>query len=156
MEMYTKEIVVGLGIVVAALVFAVARLEWRLKKLLRGHKAETVEESLSLIEHDMEDLKHFKKEMTKYLSGVEKRLGKSIQGIGTIRFNPFKGNGEGGNQSFASSFLSEKGDGLVLSSLYSRDRVSIFAKPVKGGKSEYELTSEEREALQHAQQQLKM
>jgi len=46
--------------------------------------------------------------------------------------------------------VNENGDGVVLSSLYSRERMSIFAKPVKNGKSEYELTTEEKEVLEKA------
>ena len=46
--------------------------------------------------------------------------------------------------------LNEEGDGVVLSSLYSRERMSVFAKPIKGGKSEYELTGEETNAIKKA------
>jgi len=84
---------------------------------------------------------------------IEKRLRKSVQSVHTVRFNPFKGTGGGGNQSFATSFLNEEGDGVVLSSIYSRDRVSIFAKPVKKHSSEYELSEEEKEAVSHSQKQ---
>ncbi len=143
-------ILLSAGILIA--IGLIIRLNYRLNKILGGKKAETLEDSISSILEDVKALKHFKEEMGTYLSGVEKRVGKSIQGIGTVRFNPFKGEGQGGNQSFAASFLSEKGDGVVLSSLYSRDRVSMFAKPVKNGKSEYELTEEEREALKLAEQ----
>ena len=47
--------------------------------------------------------------------------------------------------------LNEEGDGVVFSSLYSRERMSVFAKPIKNNKSEYELTSEEKEALKKAE-----
>ena len=47
--------------------------------------------------------------------------------------------------------LNEDGDGVVFSSLYSRERTSIYAKPIKNGKSEYELTKEEQEALKKAE-----
>ena len=43
--------------------------------------------------------------------------------------------------------LNEDGDGVVLSSLYARDRMSVFAKPIKNNKSEYELSNEEKEVL---------
>jgi len=46
--------------------------------------------------------------------------------------------------------LNEVGDGVVLSSLYSRERMSVFAKPVKAGKSEFELSDEEKEVLARA------
>ena len=73
---------------------------------------------------------------------------KSVRGLETIRFNPFPD--QGSNQSFAVGMLNEEGNGVVFSSLYSRERMSIFAKPVKNGKSEYELTTEEKEVLKKA------
>ena len=53
-------------------------------------------------------------------------------------------------QSFAVALLSENGDGAVLSSLYARDRMSVFAKPVKNFSSEFEMTEEEKEVLARA------
>lgn len=151
-----QEILIGLTAIIAILVLLVVQLQIRFRKLLRGHRAETIEDSLKLIEHDLKNLKNFKRETVAYLEDVEKRVGQSIQGVGTVRFNPFRGNGEGGNQSFATSFLSEKGSGVVISSLYSRDHVSIFSKPLKEFESEFELTSEEKEAIKLAQEKLKV
>jgi hypothetical protein len=86
---------------------------------------------------------------------VEKRLKKSVQAVHTVRFNPFKGTGEGGNQSFATAFLTEDGDGVIISSLYSREHVSVFGKPVKKLVSEHTLSDEEKEALDTAVTKLK-
>ena len=154
LEAYTQEIVIGLIATVIILMILVTQLQMRFRKLLRGHRAETIEDSLKLIEHDLKNLKNFKGETVTYLGDVEKRVGQSVQGIGTVRFNPFRGNGEGGNQSFATSFISEKGNGVVISSLYSRDHVSIFSKPLKDFKSEYELSGEEKESLAKAREML--
>ena len=41
----------------------------------------------------------------------------------------------------------EQGDGLVISSIYSRGLVGIYGKPIQKGASLYELTDEEREAI---------
>ena len=153
--MYTQEIMLALGFGVIVLALCIVRIEMRLRKLLRGNRAETIEESLTLIEQDIKTIKHFKKEVATYLETAEKRLSGSIRGVGTIRFNPFKGDGSGGNQSFASSFVSEKGNGVTLSTLYSRDHVSIFAKPLKNFVSEFELTKEEKESLVKAREAMK-
>ena len=80
---------------------------------------------------------------------INTKLRKSIRGLETVRFNPFPD--QGSNQSFAIGMLNEENDGIVLSSLYSRERMSIFAKPIKNGKSEYELTNEEKEAITKAE-----
>ena len=80
---------------------------------------------------------------------------KSVQAVSTIRFNPFKGNGSGGNQSFATAFLNEDTDGVVISSIYSREHTSVFSKPINKGVSEYELSGEEKEAIENAKKQIK-
>ena len=91
------------------------------------------------------ELKNARNDIEKEIVVINSKLKKSIRGVETIRFNPFPD--QGSNQSFAIGILNEENDGVVISSLYSRDRMSVFAKPVKNGKSEYELSSEEKEAL---------
>ena len=143
----------ALGAINLILIFLVIYLTFKIKKILIGKNAKTLEDSIVNTDKSVKDLETFRKELESYLRGVESRLRKSVQGIETIRFNPFKGDGSGGNQSFATSFINENGDGVVLSSLYSRDRVSIFSKPIKNHKSEYELTKEEREAMNKSKEQ---
>jgi hypothetical protein len=43
--------------------------------------------------------------------------------------------------------MNDEGNGVIMSSLYARDRMSIFAKPIVNGKSEFELSSEEKDVL---------
>ena len=132
-----------------------AHTEWRLTRLMRGKSGKNLEEIVVRNATDIERFRQFRKEIETYLETVEKRLDQSVRGVGTVRFNPFKGTGDGGNQSFASAFINERGDGVVFSTLYSRERMSIFAKPLTGGKSQYELTGEERHAIQKAKECLK-
>ena len=122
--------------------------EKRLKRFFLGKKAKDLEETLVKLEEDIDKLKVAKENTEKELKEINKKLKKSIRGLETIRFNPFPD--QGSNQSFAIGMLDENGDGVVLSSLYSRERMSVFAKPVKSGKSEYELTEEEKKALEKA------
>ena len=138
------------GAVVLILIVWIIRLERKLRKLLGGSSAKNIEDSISHIRKEVESLDEFRKQSEEYLKIVENRLRQSIQGVETVRFNPFRGTGDGGNQSFSTVFLNEKGDGVVLSSLYSRERVSIFSKPLSNFQSEYELSGEEKEVLKRA------
>jgi hypothetical protein len=122
--------------------------EKRLKKFFLGKKARDLEETISILEESIDLLKKSKENTEKELIVINKKLKKSIRGLETIRFNPFPD--QGSNQSFAIGILNEENDGVVLSSLYSRERMSIFAKPIKNGKSEYELSDEEKEAIDKA------
>ena len=70
---------------------------------------------------------------------------KGLQNIGVVRFNPFKD--VGGDQSFAIALLDSLGNGLTISSLYSREGTRIYAKPIKDSTSPYQLSGEEKEAV---------
>ncbi len=123
--------------------------EKRLKRFFLGKKAKDLEENLRVLEADIEALKKSKENTARELETVNDKLKKSIRGVETIRFNPFPD--QGSNQSFAIGLLNEEGDGVVISSLYARDRMSIFAKPIKNKTSTYELSTEEKEAIKKAE-----
>jgi len=146
----TATILYLLGSAVLILFVWIVMLELRIKKLFTGKNAKSLEDSISFLIQEHKEMTSFRSELETYLEQVESRLGRSIQSVDTVRFNPFKGSGDGGNQSFASAFLDESGNGIVLSSLYSRDRVSIFAKPIKEHSSSFDLSAEEKEAIQNA------
>jgi len=122
--------------------------EKRLKRFFLGKKAKDLEDTIIILETEIGKLKNSKDSIEKEITTINTKLKKSIRGLETIRFNPFPD--QGSNQSFAIGILNEEGDGLVMSSLYSRERMSVFAKPIKGGTSLYELSAEEKEALKKA------
>ena len=122
--------------------------EKRLKRFFLGKKAKNLEDTITILEEEITKLNKAKNNIEKEIITINSKLKKSIRGLETIRFNPFPD--QGSNQSFAIGMLNEEGDGLVMSSLYSRERMSIFAKPIKNGTSTYELSIEEKEALQKA------
>ena len=143
-------IIIALSLLCITLLFVVWHAHRRISRILRGKNTLTIEESILELAKELDSLTNFKERAEEYHKDVEERLRKSVQSIETKRFNPFKGTGTGGNQSFASAFINENGDGLILSSLYSSDRMSVFAKPVQNFTSTFELTEEEAEALENA------
>ncbi len=152
---FTTISIIILVVAVIILAMTVFKLQAKMKKFLIGKDSENLIESLTTVDASLTKLGKFQTDMEEYLRTVEKRLKKSVQSVYTVRFNPFKGSGSGGNQSFATAFLNEAGDGVVVSSLYAREHVSIFSKPVKNGASEYELSDEEKEAVVGAMKMLK-
>lgn len=142
-------------VAVLVLIGIVIHLHLKLNKFLIGSSSKNLDESITTIDNSLKELEKFRTDLEKYLTTVEKRLKKSVQAINTIRFNPFKGTGSGGNQSFATAFLNEENDGVVISSIYSREHTSVFSKPIKNGTSEYELSGEEKEAITEAKKLVK-
>ncbi|MFZ2522457.1 MAG: DUF4446 family protein [Minisyncoccia bacterium] len=141
-------------VILVVLVGWIIRLEIKLGRLLLGKNAKTLEDSIFFAKDNLEKLNNFEKKTLENFSQMEKKLKRSVQAVETIRFNPFKGNGDGGSQSFSTSFLSEDGNGVVISSLYSRDRVSIFSKPLQKFESSFELTGEEKEVVENSKKVL--
>lgn len=150
MLLSTEYTFLALLVIILLLTVWILLLERKLTRFLRGGKTKTLEESVMSLEQEVKTAAQFRKDMEEYLRGVEKRLKKSVQGIHTVRFQAFKGIGDGGSQSFASAFVNEKGDGVVISSIYSRDLVGIYAKPISNNKATFELTIEEKQALEQA------
>lgn len=136
-----------LVIVVSGLAIWIAVLERRIAKLLAGKNGASLEDAIMEAHRAIDTLRTFEHDTLAELGRLDGRIKKKLHGVRTLRFNPFAGTGTGGNQSFAAAFLDEEGDGVVLSSLYTRDKVSVFAKPVKNKRSEFELTGEERAVL---------
>lgn len=136
------------------LLIEIILLRKKIRRILRGKNAESLEDTIVELHKKIRRLESAKIHTDRYLGDVERRLKKSVQSIETVRYNPFKGT-SGGNQSFATAFLNEEGNGVVISSLYSRDRVSVFSKPIKNSSSPYELSPEEKEAFLLAEENVK-
>ena len=127
-----------------------AILYFKVKRLTLGKNGADLEATIRELSSRTADFASFRKELEAYLREADIRITRSVQGVATVRFNPFQGDGSGGNQSFATAFLDETGNGVVISTLYARDRVSVFGKPIEKGSSSYSLTDEEREAIAKA------
>lgn len=143
-----------IGLIAIADVVWLVFLTRKIKHLLGGTQAKDIQEALVLIRKDLDKFQQFKSEINAYLETVEHRLKRSVQSVETLRFNPFKGTGDGGNQSFSMAFIDENGDGVIISSLYTRERVSVFSKPIKKFISEFELSEEEAQVLKNSQKKI--
>lgn len=149
-------IVAGMLVVISGLILWIIRIESKLKTLTRGQSGFDIGKTLKSIESDLNNLFLSKDEIEKYLKTVEVRLKKSIQGLSTVNFKAFQGLDSGGHQSFATAFLDETGNGLIISTLHSRDRVNVFAKEIKQFNSALSLTEEEKQALTQAKESCKL
>lgn len=139
-------IIIGIfAAVVLCLVLWILMLQFRLRKLLRGKSGRDLEAIINGLGNDVKTLYTSYQEFRSHLQTAEMRLQKSIQHVSCMRFNPFEN--AGGDQSFVIALLDEHRDGVVISSLYSRDGVRIYAKPIEGGHSLYRLSQEEERAI---------
>lgn len=72
----------------------------------------------------------------------------TLHKIGFVRFNPFRD--MGGSHSFCIVLLDANHNGILITSLYNKEGMRIYAKEVVAGKSEQAISTEEERALKQA------
>ena len=148
----------AIGAVLAGLAGWVAYLQVRLRRvsrqyarLVRGVDGGNLEEML----HQQVDEVHEALETVRALEAESRRIKRTLahafQWMGMVRYNPFRNTG--GDQSFVWAIVDGEGNGIVLSSMHSRESTRLYAKPLHEWTSTYSLTDEEREAIGRAVQQ---
>jgi Ribonuclease G/E len=115
------------------------------QNMFRFLKKKKEPENLEEVLRDFDQLKEEFEKVLKEFEDLKEREKFNIQKVGIVRFNPFED--VGGNQSFSIALLDGKDDGVVITSLYLKDGNRVFAKPIRGGKSEFNLSKEEIEAI---------
>lgn len=123
-------------------------LSARLKKLTTGTNGKNLEAAIYQLMEDHTILAHRIESLESTTGRLTAETKSSIRGVATVRFNAFAD--VGGKQSFATAQISEDGNGVVISSVYTRDRMNVYAKPIANFASEYELSAEEARALKEA------
>jgi Protein of unknown function (DUF4446) len=86
------------------------------------------------------------------LDAAGKRQQGSIEGavrhVGLLRYDAFED--VGGRLSFSCALLDDHGNGVVMTSINGRQDTRVYAKPITGGKSTFNLSVEEEEAIRQA------
>lgn len=138
-------IIGGLLFVTLVLIGWIIALERRIKRLTAGRQVASLEQVIGDMAEDVERIMLTWQKAEERFNHIDERLKKQVSHVKTVRFNPFAD--QGSNQSFATAIVNEHGDGVVISSLYARDKMSVYSKPIKNHQSEYDLTAEEIKAL---------
>jgi hypothetical protein len=140
--------VVVLGVWVAWLQRSEAVLRRRLRRVLPQGESGGIDEILDRQLKSVESLSERVDALNKLHHELEHLSQRTIQKVAVIRYNPFADTG--GDQSFAIALLDSLGNGVVVSSLHSRTDTRVFAKPVQSGRSKFQLSDEEQDAIRKA------
>lgn len=108
-------------------------------------------EDLREVLAQFKDLKENFERISAQLENLKKENKFNLQKVGLVRFNPFRE--VGGNQSFSIALLDGDDNGIVVTSLYTREGNRVYGKPITAGQSEYLLSEEEKKAIEKAKNQ---
>jgi hypothetical protein len=118
----------------------------------RGRKrvADTKEAAELLADHDqaIAQVRHSLRELTSEQQRQADALLEVVQRVGLVRYDAFED--MGGHLSFSAALLDAAGNGVVITSINGRQDTRCYAKSVRGGASEHNLSAEEEEAIRQA------
>jgi autotransporter translocation and assembly factor TamB len=142
--------VVGL-LLSAGLALRLRRVRVAQRALLGDGRQDLVEHAANL-QAQFEALHQYLEDAARALHArmerVEGRLDGTIAHRALVHYDAW---GEmSGQQSTSIALLDATGSGLVLSSIHHRDQARLYAKQVRDGSSDHELSPEENEAIQLA------
>lgn len=118
-----------------------------MKKLGNGNN---IDEMLRSYLRDVKEIKQDNAEIKAYYTKLDNDIASCIQKVGIVRYNAFRD--VGSDLSFAIALLDRNDTGVVLNGLYGSDSSNIYAKPIKNGISRYQLSEEEKYAIEIAEQ----
>jgi hypothetical protein len=82
------------------------------------------------------------------VDALETSAARTLQRVGFVRFNAFPD--VGSELSYALAVVDGRGNGFLVSSIYSREEVRTYAKAIRGFSADKDLSDEERRAIELA------
>ncbi len=129
-------------------------LDHKVVVLTRGASGASLEDTIKTCLNSVTEIEKRNELISKHALVLTEKVSHAIRNIQTLRYKAYEVNGS--NQSFSVALLDELGNGVIISSLHSHDRMSTFAKPVEKYTSTYELTEEEIHVLTEAKREHKV
>ena len=141
-------VVVGLAAWMTVLQVRFSRLRKQYERMMSGVEGTNLEQALTEHIDRVQQACTSVAELQMETDRIDRTLQHTMQWTGVVRFNPFRYTG--GDQSFAWAIADSQGNGIVLSSLHTRESTRVYAKPLHNWESQYSLTEEEQEAITRA------
>lgn len=148
-------LVIFLMVIVIAMMVLYFRVLSRMKKLyrkydrfMRGSDMESLEETIWKQFDRIEKLEESDKKKQNEIDRIFENLKSVYQKRGLVKYDAFRE--MSGKLSYALALLDQEDNGILISSMYSREGSYSYAKNIVHGKSAINLSEEEEKALKLA------
>ena len=151
---YLIYIIASLGVLVIVLFIMVCISLSKVKKLKLRYEKFMEKEDVHLEELLVQYTKKLnvllqnEKEMQSSIEHMEAIVKDCVQKVGIVRYQAIPN--MGADLSYTVALLNKDNDGVVFNGIYGRDGCYTYAKPIKDGKSTYNLSEEEEQAISQA------
>lgn len=139
----------ALAVVISAAVFVSFAGVRRRLILLQGKSGQ--QDILQAVATQVEEVRALRAEigsLAKQLAALGEAFQGTLQRVSVLRYDAFED--MGGKLSFSAALLDNRGSGVVLSCINGRQEARTYAKPVAAGRSDFNLSPEEVEAIRMA------
>ena len=124
-------------------------LDKKYRAFMQGKEAASLEDEIVGLFHDNRLIRSENEKNRKDIIDINRRMLNTFQKVGLHKYDAF--NQSGGQLSFALCLLDENDNGVLLNSVHSTDGVNYsYAKEIKAGIADVELSGEEKKALDKA------
>jgi hypothetical protein len=120
----------------------------RLAAVLRGGDGDSLESALNANLQTVAQASRRMDALEQTVAVLQAQMPQCIQHIGLTRYDAFED--VGGEQSFSLSLLDAAGNGVVLTGVYNRMDMRVYAKKIENGKASHALSDEESKSLRQA------
>ena len=139
---------IPIAVAVVLLLLYIVYLHVKINRFTRGATGASLETLIKKCIDSVIEIEKRNELISEHALSLDTRVSQSLRNAQTIRYKAFEAGGS--NQSFSIALLNEKGNGVVITSLHARDRISTFAKPIEKYLSSYDLTEEEQEVIEES------
>ena len=138
-----------IGLVLAAvLAVRIRRMRRQYVVLQAGDDDQSFLDAVSRQNDEVVQLRSEVASLSTSVDSLRVDLADAIRHVAVVRYDAF--NDMGGRMSFSAALLDDAGDGVVISSINGRTETRTYAKGVKGGSSEADLSPEEVQVIGYA------
>jgi Protein of unknown function (DUF4446) len=141
--------VAALGLLLALLLaLRLSRMRRQYVVLQSGGDQESFMDAVTRQQREVGALRDEVGSLSGEVTGMRLDLADAIRHVAVVRYDAF--NDMGGRMSFSAALLDDAGDGVVISSINGRTETRTYAKGVKAGASDAELSPEEVQVIGYA------
>ena len=124
------------------------KLRRRIDDLTRGKDTESMEDIMLNFFERIESLEEGEKVTRSDLKDIKKNLKITYQKKGLVKYDAFRE--MSGALSYSLALLDKENNGVLITSMYSREGCYTYAKDIENGNCKLNLSEEEAEALKQA------
>lgn len=124
------------------------KLRRRIDDLTRGKDTESMEDIMLNFFERIESLEEGEKVTRSDLKDIKKNLKITYQKKGLVKYDAFRE--MSGALSYSLALLDKENNGVLITSMYSREGCYTYAKDIENGNCKLNLSEEETEALKQA------